>query len=416
MERITGEGDPFSDSPGVKAWTAKPIVRSPEAERDGFSFRSDEKGHVKEGTNSSPKQHSYRPLPSTSQPRSQSSNRIEKSVAPRAEAEKGSTIKVSREQGAVPEKTGSSSPHRAFSPASRIPPASRGWTDMETVALPDTDNDSASYRSGVTSIVSEKIESLQKRRSDRSLSVDSQSRSSQTQLPLSPSKARWDNLRQHVLPSSPRSINFSTSTTSRPSTPQQTGGPSRSQTPKPSRFARLGFRQVVEHARDIAVVDETEKFAEEILKACWQSRFLEPTKGSKPDREPTSGAYIPFMSNSSVGNANTSTITLNQTMPRKPDLKRPQSIQSLALANRPVPTVRHIHATLLHYATPSAGRPRVVSSLPYEPQLLSALLAPFTTRAAGNRADEERWFSIESFEIAVKTWKPSTNQVGPMHA
>ena len=42
---------------------------------------------------------------------------------------------------------------------------------------------------------------------------------------------------------------------------------------------------------------------------------------------------------------------------------------------------------------------------------MSALLTPFMTREAGNRADEERWFGIESFEIAVKHWKAMSNQV-----
>ena len=45
---------------------------------------------------------------------------------------------------------------------------------------------------------------------------------------------------------------------------------------------------------------------------------------------------------------------------------------------------------------------------------MSALLTPFTTRATGNRADEERWFGIESFEIAVKHWNALDNQVHPL--
>lgn len=127
--------------------------------------------------------------------------------------------------------------------------------------------------------------------------------------------------------------------------------------------------------------------------------------------------YLPFMSSSSLpsqsgANPNASTATLNQFTSKSRDLKRPQSIQSLALvSNKTAPTVRYIHAMLLHYATPSADQPRLSSYIPHETQLMSALLAPFTTRTAGNRADEERWFGIESFEIAVKTWKAVNNQV-----
>jgi hypothetical protein len=185
-------------------------------------------------------------------------------------------------------------------------------------------------------------------------------------------------------------------------------------------LARLGFKQVVEHVRDATAVDENRNFANEVLKVCWQARFVEPTKASKASREPVldagaSNLYIPFMSNSSLSNTHDSSSTLNQLSQKKMDLRRPQSLQSLALSNRQAPTVKYIHAMLLRYATPSADQPKVALLLPHESQLLSALLTPFTTRAPSARQDEERWFSLEAFEIAVKTWKAATNQVSCVH-
>jgi hypothetical protein len=124
-----------------------------------------------------------------------------------------------------------------------------------------------------------------------------------------------------------------------------------------------------------------------------------------------SNVYLPFISNSSSANTNDSTSTVNQLTQRRPDMRRPQSAQSVASINRQAPTVKYIHQMLQHCADQS----RVGTSLPYESSLLSALLTPFTTRAAGGRADDERLVSIESFEIAVKTWKAATNQVSGVH-
>lgn len=157
-------------------------------------------------------------------------------------------------------------------------------------------------------------------------------------------------------------------------------------------------------------MDHSHQFAGEILKACWQSRFVEPTKGTRQEANLNtlaSSTYLPFLAS-----ANASSVTVHQAQQqRKQELRRPQSIQSLAMGGRQVPSVKYIHAVLLHYATPNANQPAVASMLPHETQMLSALLAPFTTRTSGSRADEERWFSVESFEIAVKTWKPATHQV-----
>ena len=433
MEQGSEKGDPFSDNLGLGTWTDKARVRSPDSELEYLSHRSDVTSPIAEHTPFLPRQHSRPSLPPVRQPPSASQDWTGRPAVTSPESD-GDMFSSSEVTSIFSEKTASSSKQRSRRPQAltsqpRSPSPTR--TDITAVRSPPAEEDAFFVRSGMTNAASEKSKSSPKPRSWKPLIPVSQSRpasptrseTSAAAAPPSPSRARWEHVRQHVLPTAPRSSTVpepSVTTITRPSTPQQAVLAPRSQAPKPSRLARLGFRQVVEHVRDVVAVDENRKFANEVLKVCWQARFMEPTKASKASREPVletgaSNLYLPFMSNNSLANTNDSTSTLNQLNQKKPDLKRPQSLQSLALNNRQVPTVRYIHAMLLQYATPSADQPKVATFLPHESQLLSALLTPFTTRAAGTRADEERWFSIEAFEIAVKTWKAATNQVSRLY-
>ena len=428
VEQESGKADPFSDSPGFGNWTDRATVRSPDSELGCIPYPTGVKSTVAENTALSSRQRSRPSLPAASQHRPSSPARTDQRKATSPEHESDTFPIRSDITSPLSDKTLSSSLQRSRRPrALTSQPRSTFQAPVDVPAVRSPPEDSYSVRSGMTSPGSDdKAKSSPKVRSRKPLAPESQSRSASPArsetlppAPPSPSKARWEHLRQIVLPFESPPLIISpppAATISRPSTPQQTGPPPRPQVPKPSRFGRLGFRHVVEHVRDVAAVDDNRKFADDVLKVCWQARFTEPTKGSKASREPVldtgaSNLYLPFMSNSSLANTTDSSSTLNQLNQRKPDIKRPPSLQSVALTNRQVPTVRYIHAMLLHYATPSAEQPKVASFLPHELQLLSALLTPFTTRAAGTRADEERWFSVESFEIAVKTWKAVTNQV-----
>jgi len=415
VEEDSGQGSSFS------AWTQTAVVHSPETELEYISYQSDvTTPHVQENARSSPRRPPPRPLPLISERRTASRSRSdgEAIISPEPGGEMSSS-----------DKTASSSKQRSNKPqalSSQLVSASPATIDRPTVRSPPSENDTFSVRSDMSAPVSEKTKSSPNQRPRMHLTPPSRPASlprseTLTSVPPSPSKAHWNHLRQHVLPSSRSSLlqvaPTPPTTTIAPSSILQVApvpsGP-RSQAPKSSRLARLGFKQVVDHVRDIATVDNR-KFTDEILKVCWQARFMDPAKGSKANRDPVleagaSNLYLPFMSNSSLVNVNDSTSTLNQ-LNQKPDMKRPPSMQSLALTSRQVPTIKYIHSLLLRYATPSADQPRVGSILPHESQLLSALLTPYTTRASGSRADEERWFSIESFEIAVKTWKAATNQV-----
>ncbi|KAJ6487732.1 hypothetical protein C8R45DRAFT_255150 [Mycena sanguinolenta] len=209
----------------------------------------------------------------------------------------------------------------------------------------------------------------------------------------SPSSIRWEQLRQHVLPetqsghsrqpSSASSSAFSSAPSSAP-TRQKT-----------SRFAqRLGFRQVVEHAREM-VIDDTHKLAQELQRACWAARSVDAISKSQ---------YLPFMSTTSLAATTTAL---------KSDPRRPPSVQSVAVPSRgasTAPSLKPLYQTLLHHSSPADGIPPV-PVLPEEAQVLATLLSPFLNADKALRVDEDRWFAFEAFDTIVKTWNPPTDAV-----
>ncbi|TFK38037.1 hypothetical protein BDQ12DRAFT_735948 [Crucibulum laeve] len=221
----------------------------------------------------------------------------------------------------------------------------------------------------------------------------------------SPTEARWSRLRQHVLP-----------VAARPETPpipplppsasSTTTSFSHPTTPKPSRLARLGFRQVVDHARE---VDDTRKFGEEILRACWSARSIEtPAAVSKPksEREATmaSSLHLPFMSTTSLAGSNASTVHATGAS-KKHELRRPQSSQSLAAAAfRPSPSLKFLYQTIYHNS--GADGPVLFPNLPHETQILSAFLYPFLTLQDAVKIEEEQYYAVQTFELMAKTWPP----------
>lgn len=214
----------------------------------------------------------------------------------------------------------------------------------------------------------------------RSGSVDS------TIATQSPTRARWENLRQHVLPSASRPM----SPPQRPPSAQSThqGIPPRTTTPKPSRLARLGFKQVVEQARE--AVDETRKFGEEIKRACALARY--------PDSK--GGVFAPGTGISSSS--------------RMDYLRRPQSVSSVSLPSTSSasgsPSLRYLYQILIHHPGSNEETPQLGSSpsLPYESQVLATLLCPFLTptKYPFTKIEEERTTAVEAFEILSKSWQP----------
>ncbi|KAG2341629.1 hypothetical protein BDR05DRAFT_935988 [Suillus weaverae] len=214
-----------------------------------------------------------------------------------------------------------------------------------------------------------------------------------------PSKVRWEQLRQHVLaashPASP------------PPSAQISQNLSQSQTPKPSRFPRLGFRQVVEYARE-AAVDESRRFAEELLQVCWSFRVPDPSRQSKNERDGplgtvSSSLHLPFVSSPTLNSFVTgSTMVQTQTTQKGIYMKRPPSTVSGVQNSLPVVT---LHETILRYASKNSNY------LPHETLVLSALLTPFLSSESNQNVDDERWTAIEAFEVVVQTWQATSDDL-----
>ncbi|KIJ62176.1 hypothetical protein HYDPIDRAFT_95143 [Hydnomerulius pinastri MD-312] len=216
-----------------------------------------------------------------------------------------------------------------------------------------------------------------------------------------PSRVRWEQLRQHVVPpGAPRPASPSSSTlTFSGSTPLPS-------TPKPSRLARLGFRQVVDHVRE-AAIDDSRMFADDILRVCWSSRApSETARTGKHERDGTLGTvgsalYLPFMSNTSLTSASTGP----SIGPTPQAILDPQRPHSTFTSRQNVHGLMALHEVIPRYAS------RNSSYLPHENLVLAALLKPFYSDQASQSLEDERWTAVEAFEAAVKTWRPASPEM-----
>ncbi|KIL62712.1 hypothetical protein M378DRAFT_80770 [Amanita muscaria Koide BX008] len=216
----------------------------------------------------------------------------------------------------------------------------------------------------------------------------------------SASRIRWDKIRQHVL--------LSSSSVTRQPTPQlgapavALSQPPRSTTPKPSRLARLGFRQAVEQARE--AVEENHTFAIEIAKACWLSRYGEQSK-AKSERDTiatTMGStlYLPFVTNPSLSGPS----MIPSAVSKRQDTVMTQT--SSISSQYSIPTLKPLWQLLMTYATPAADGTPNSKTLPHETLILSILQGPFLRPGQQGWIQEERRFAMESFELLFKTWFP----------
>ncbi|KAF8183119.1 hypothetical protein BJ912DRAFT_1144895 [Pholiota molesta] len=211
------------------------------------------------------------------------------------------------------------------------------------------------------------------------------------------SRARWDSLRRHVISASPRPP----TPPQRPPSAQSSirdGFPSRSTTPKPSRLARLGFRHVVEQARDVG--NDTRKLGEELLRACSLARYPEQLKSSKEGSTMTLTATGTMASSSMAAGKKTDY------------LRRPQSVStsSLASAIPPAPngpSLRFLYQILVYHSGESIHLDTL--HLPHESQVLATLLCPFLTptKYPHTRVEEERTTATETFELVANSWTPA---------
>jgi len=213
--------------------------------------------------------------------------------------------------------------------------------------------------------------------------------------PPSPSRARWDSVRRHIIRSPSPSI------TPPPAPPLQSipkpfasplppGG--RPGTPKSSRFPRLGMRQVVDNAREIAV-DDMRKFTMELERACAQLRAPEVIR-NRPVREGSIGGSA-FSLSLPHSTGVTSTIpSTNWSKQSAGSIIAPPQPSVLTLLR----TLEQFEASLLHF-------PR---TLPLENQVLSALLVPFMLPDPSER---EQDYALRAFSLIIKTWRTDSPEV-----
>ena len=213
--------------------------------------------------------------------------------------------------------------------------------------------------------------------------------------PPSPSRARWDSVRRHIIhspsPSVTPSLAPSLQSIPKPfASPLPPGG--RTGTPKSSRFPRLGMRHVVDTAREIAV-DDMRKFALELERACVQLRA--------PD----------FVNNRSVREGSVGGSALSLSLPHSTGV--PSTILSTNWSKQsagqitapPQPSVLTLLRTLEQYEASLLHLPR---TLPLESQVLSALLIPFVL---SDTSEREQDYALRAFSLIIKTWRTDSPEV-----
>ncbi len=227
-------------------------------------------------------------------------------------------------------------------------------------------------------------------------------------------RLRWQQVRQHMLSGS------QASTISRPSSPassftsfSQLGLP-RTPTPKPSRFPRLGFRHIVDNAREVAD-DVSSKFSEDMQTLCWAVRFG-TIRPAKPEREATAASlastlHLPGLSSTSLPlTPNVSTVSLSATIQTRPGFRRPGSVSSSALSSQST-NLSLLQIVISTNAAKAATRTSSISTLPNERELLSVLLLLLLSIRADKFADDDRKTVLDIFQIIIRTWKAHSAEV-----
>ena len=231
--------------------------------------------------------------------------------------------------------------------------------------------------------------------------------------PVSPSKLRWEQLRQHVLPTSSVASSPNPSFTSFSQLNLAAPAPV-PYTPRPSRLAtRFGFRQVVNEARE-AADDISRRFADEIQKSCWSVRFGEG-RPSKPEREASqpstlgSTLHLPFMSSASLPlSGNPSSNNLSAPSSFKYGLRAATSMANLTShGGSRSSSLANLKAVITRFASFTMQ----YGALPHEKEVLSVLLIPFLCQTSGQDIEDERQISLELFELVIQKWKTSYAEV-----
>ena len=221
-----------------------------------------------------------------------------------------------------------------------------------------------------------------------------------------PSRRRWDELRQHFLPQLLSSHAPDPRSSSIP--PPALQAPPRPSTPKQFRIPKLGFKQTVEQAQEPSA-DRMSKFADDILRTSRAVRSVE-SKAQRREREGTLTSFtnMSFMSsNASLGLSMPSSYLPPS---RAKPIQRPPSLQSTAGSYPPPATPTSLYQVVSYYASITPGQQRSTIVLPHENEVLLTLSLPFLSVRSENTLNEQLQ-SIDAFEIIVKTWRATSELV-----
>ncbi|KAI0077367.1 hypothetical protein K474DRAFT_1751763 [Panus rudis PR-1116 ss-1] len=111
----------------------------------------------------------------------------------------------------------------------------------------------------------------------------------------------------------------------------------------------------------------------------------------------------PSSSTASLPMSASSSVTNIPIAPRVAGLKRPPSMQSMALRNEALASVTQLAITLT--SVPAANRPKF---LPYESLVHSAFLVPFLSPRGNTDVDSEQGTAVQTFEFFTKVWPAPT--------
>ena len=217
-------------------------------------------------------------------------------------------------------------------------------------------------------------------------------------VPSTKTRARWENIRQHVLPGRVHPPNPPQNQTSLFSLS------SRSSTPKPSGLARLGFRQVVEQTREVGV--DTRRFGKEILKACAVARYAEVSRSTKDrDGQISTTSLSGTFASASAAAAGKKT----EYFPQSIAASLTSPVVSSSSGSPIAPSLKPLYHLLIYHARPSAETgERTLVHLPHESHALGTLLCPFLTPSKYPfvKQEEEKATAMEAFELILRIWAP----------
>ena len=217
--------------------------------------------------------------------------------------------------------------------------------------------------------------------------------------PPSPSRRRWDDLRQHFLP---HLLSSGAPDVQPPSTPPPAFHiPPRPSTPKQFRMPKLGFKQAAEKASE-ASVDRTMRFEDDILRASRAVRSAD----SKGQKAVATSFNMSFMSSSASLGLSTPTYLPPS---RGKATQRPPSLQSTTTPHSPsaAPT---LYTVISYYASITPRQQRSTITLPHESEVLSALLLPFMS-VRSDKVVNDQLQAVEAVEIIVTTWRAASEVV-----